>query len=139
METVSLQPRLANLPGKRNELCNLRLAQVKACVEAGDLRHAGQPLRDCLNGCEVVRLVQWGKRYKFVELFQDLARHHYRPPKARAAMNNAVAHTEYSRSAPFGLEQVDQRANGGLSIPDRVLQIAVGQHFAVTILRGEPW
>ena len=46
---------------------------MKARVEAGDLRHAGQPLGHRVDGREIVGLMQRRERDERPEVLQDLA------------------------------------------------------------------
>ena len=43
---------------------------MKARVEAGDLRHAGQPLGDRVDRREIVRLVERSERYQLAQFVE---------------------------------------------------------------------
>ena len=73
VEAVALHAGLADLARQRHQLGDRRLAAMEARVEAGDLRHAGQPLGDRLDGREVVRLVERRERDEPPQFLEDLA------------------------------------------------------------------
>src|SRR5579864_4794579 len=75
MEAVSLQSRLAKLSRQRHQARQLWMISMKAGVEAGHLRHIRQTIKDGLNCCEIVRLMQRGKRNEFRQILQNLTRH----------------------------------------------------------------
>ena len=74
VEAVALHTGRADLARQRHELGDGRLAAMEARVEAGDLRHAGQPLRDRVNRREIVRLVERRERYQRAQLVEHLRR-----------------------------------------------------------------
>ena len=87
---------------------------MEAGVEAGDLRHVGQPLGDRVDGGQVVRLMERRQRRQLAQLVQDLRRDDRRPGESRAAVDDAMADAEHARAAvalaePRG-ERVERRA-----------------------------
>ena len=73
MKAVSLHAGRADLARQRHELRDRRLAAMEAGVEAGDLRHAGQPLRDRFDGRQIVRLMERRQRHQRPKLVENLA------------------------------------------------------------------
>ena len=62
MKAVSLHAVLAKIARQRHQFGDCRLAAMKAGVEAGNLRHAGQALGDGFDGRQIVRLMQRRQR-----------------------------------------------------------------------------
>ena len=77
-------PRVADLARQRHQLGDRRLAAMKAGVEAGDLRHVGQPLGDRFDRREVVRLMQRRQRNQRSQLVEHLRRRRSSGPRSAA-------------------------------------------------------
>src|SRR3954453_10158706 len=72
MKPVSLDSLATYFMRQGNQVGERRLSSMKARIEAGDLRHVGQTLRNCFDGPDVVRLVQRCERYQTAKLRHDL-------------------------------------------------------------------
>ena len=72
---------------------------MKAGVEAGDLRHAGQPLGDRLDRREVVRLMQRRQRHRARAARRGPPASRRRARVTRAAVDDAMADAEHARAA----------------------------------------
>ena len=100
VEAVALHAGAADLRGQGDELRHRGLAAVERGVEAGDLRHAGEPLRDRLDGGQVVRLVQGSQRHQLPKLLQDLGGHDGGTGETRAPPCTTRCPTPSTREPP---------------------------------------
>src|SRR6478735_7596314 len=67
MEAIASDARARETSRQRKSLSHLRLVTMERCVEAGNLWNVRRHIEDCLNGSQVVRLVQrreWRKLRK---------------------------------------------------------------------------
>ena len=111
-----------------------RVATMKTGVEARYLRNIGKLFEDCFDRREIVRLVKRGQRDKLLEFFQDFLIHDHRPFVPWSAMNNTMADTEHSSSAPLRSQPGSQCVNGGMSITDGGVQAVICEDLALRTL-----
>ena len=99
VEAVALHAGAADLAGQRHHFGDRRLTAMKARVEAGDLRHTGEPLGDRFDRREIVRLVERSERHQLAQFFQNLRRDDRGTGEVRPAVDDAMADTEHARAA----------------------------------------
>ncbi len=138
VETVPLYTGTANLAGQRHYFGDCRLAAMKARVEAGDLRHAREPLDDRFNRREIVRLVKRSERHQLAQFFENVRRDDRGTGELRSAVDDAMADTEYAgaavrRTKPGG-ERIERRA---AITHDGPVEGSFVETRAGAILRGE--
>ena len=137
VEPVALEARAAEVPWEGHELGDRRLAAMKARVEAGDLRHAGQPLGHRVDGREVVGLMQRRKRDERPEVLQHFGSNDRRTGVIGAAVHNAVTDADHVRAGVTGSHPCRHEHEG------RACVVHVGVHAMLTdrvagrVLHGE--
>jgi hypothetical protein len=138
VEPVALHAGGADLPRQRHDFGDGRLAAMKARIEAGDLGHAGETLRDRIDRRKVVRLVKWSQRDQCPQLLQHLRRHERRTGERRAAVDDAVSHTDHSRTFVPGTEPPCERLQRRAPVASgRALELLVGHAGAAAVFSGE--
>jgi hypothetical protein len=99
VESVALHAGIADLLGQRDQLGHGRLAAMKAGVEAGDLRYAGQALLDRFDRRQIVRLMERRQGDEGPQLLQHLGGDDGRPCEAGPSVDDTMAHADHPRSA----------------------------------------
>jgi hypothetical protein len=139
VESIALQVRLANIAWEWNQVCDSRMAPMKAGVEAGNLWHIRKPVEHRFDSSQIVRLMQRRKRHKFVKLLQHLRAHHGRSGKPGTAMHNAMANTDHSRASILWLQPTRQCIDCSAGIANGWREVLVDDPSAGTIFDEEVW
>ena len=136
VEAVPLHAGIADLAGERDQLGDGRLSAVEARVEAGDLRHAGEPLRDRVDRSQVVRLVKRRQREEPAELLHDPRRDEDGSVEPGPAVHHAVSDPEDARAAVPGAQPLGEGVEGRSSVTHRIAE-RLFHRSARAVLRGE--
>ena len=138
MEAVALHVVADHGARQGHELGDGRLAAMEAGVEAGHLRHVGQPLGHRVDGGQVVRLMERGERRQLAQLVEDLRRHDRRPGEVRAAVDDAMPDAEHAGAAVALAQPRGQRVERGAPVAHARVELGVDQALARVALDGEP-
>src|SRR5262245_22635474 len=106
---------------------------MKACVEAGNLRHVWHAVEDRFNGCQIVRLMQRSKRNQLIEFGQNLPGHDCWAVEPRSTMDDTVTNTQYACATVSGPEPGSQLIERITTIANLRIQFLVGEGFSVSI------
>jgi hypothetical protein len=106
MESISPQVGTTDFARQGNRFGDPRQGSVKTRLEARDLRHIGQVIENSFNRCQIMRLMQRGKRRQITEFSQDLRCHHGWICVPRTAMNDAMSNTDHLLAAYIDLSHV---------------------------------
>ena len=104
VKPVALDARAADLERQRNQIGDGLVPAMKTRVEAGDLRHAGQPRGDRIDGREVVRLMQGRERHELAQVVEHLRRDQDGRGIRGASVHDAVSDAEQASAARSGRE-----------------------------------
>ena len=137
MEAVALDAGVADLGRQRHELGDRWPATMKAGVEAGDLRYAGNPFPHRLHCREVIGLMQRCERDERAKVLEDLRRDDGRAGVTRTAVNDTMTHTTDGGAAEVLSQPVGDEADRCPAIPDGAVQRSIGQRLPGPVLRRE--
>src|SRR4051794_17364071 len=137
MKPVSLDSLAAYFLRQGNQVSDRRLSSMKARIEACDLRHVGQTLRNCFDGTDVVGLVQRGERRQGAEFSQHLWCYDSRARVKRPTMHNAMPNTHHLRATIHRFQPSSQMIECVAAIADLVGS-TIHKDLAFSILRVDP-
>ena len=94
MKAISLDARAADVARQRDHFGNGRHSPMKARIEAGDLRYAGQSFGHRIDRREIVRLMERRQRYERAQLLEDFRSDDRWAAVLGPAMHDAVPDAE---------------------------------------------
>src|SRR5947209_864161 len=103
-------------------------------IEAGNLRHIGQPFSHCFNSCQIIGLMQRSERYQTAKFSQDLGRYYCRPGEPRSAMHDTMSNTHDLRTTIARLEPRSQSIDCSLTVVHLGSKLPINEVSAASIL-----
>ena len=105
---------------------------VERGIEAGNLRHPGEPLEHEPDGGEIVRLVQRGERFVTPQPLEDARVDPRGRHELESAVHHAVPDTHDALAVKFGPQEIEQDVEGLRVIRRGILERAIHHHACAT-------